>query len=178
MKVDYQKTIIYKLCCKDPNITEIYVGHSTDYKSRNQRHRYNSNNTNQYIYRFIRETGGYENWSMIKLYNFPCDSKREAEAEECKIMIELNATLNTYKPFTTEEEKKQYNKEYRKKYHENNKDILNQISKEYYKNNIEEIKEKKKETIICELCNCVILKKGLIPHQKTKKCIKLRMNYN
>ena len=36
MKVDYQKTFIYKLCCRDPTITDIYVGHSTNFKQRNQ----------------------------------------------------------------------------------------------------------------------------------------------
>ena len=59
MKVDYSKTFIYKLCCRDPNVKEIYVGHSTDFKSRNLSHKYSCNNINSkgynsYNYRFIR----------------------------------------------------------------------------------------------------------------------------
>jgi len=29
---DYSKTIIYKLVCNDPNVMEMYVGHTTDFK--------------------------------------------------------------------------------------------------------------------------------------------------
>ena len=29
--VDYSKTVIYKIVCKDLNITELYVGHTTYY---------------------------------------------------------------------------------------------------------------------------------------------------
>jgi len=113
MKIDYSKTFIYKLCCNDINIKDIYVGHSTDFKSRNQDHKKCCNNSNSkkynaYKYQFIREHGGYENWKMIKLYDFPCKSKREAEAEEDKTMRELNATLNKQRAYLTEEEKKKY----------------------------------------------------------------------
>ncbi len=100
MKVDYQKTFIYKLCCKDFNVKDIYVGHSTNFKLRNQAHKndcchnINSKSYNSYKYRFIRENGGFDNWIMIKLYDYPCENKRQAEAEECKTMIELGATLN------------------------------------------------------------------------------------
>ena len=140
MKVDYQKTFIYKLCCRDPTISQIYIGHSTNYKNRNQCHKDSCNNINrkeynQYNYRFIRENGNYENWMMIKLYDYPCDSKRDAEAEECKTMIELGATLNMIKSFTTEEYKKEYQKEYHKEYYENNKPQILEKVKEYYENN-------------------------------------------
>ena len=199
MKVDYQKTFIYKLCCRDPTISQIYVGHSTNFKQRNQGHKSDCNNEiyNHYKYRFIRENGGYENWIMIKLYDFPCNSKREAEAEECKTMIELGARLNTNKPFTTEEEKKKYNKEYNKEWHkknyENNKTEINEKnkkykqnnkteilekqkvkSKEYYQNNKPEILEKRKVKIKCEFCGCEITKVNIKTHQKTLKCMKFR----
>jgi len=32
--IDYSKTIIYKFVCKDLDVTEIYVGHSTNWKQR------------------------------------------------------------------------------------------------------------------------------------------------
>ena len=126
MKVDYSKTFIYKLCCRNPTISPIYIGHSTNFKQRNQKHKYGCNNINskgynQYKYRFIRDNGNYENWIMIKLYDFPCISKREAEAEECKTMIELNATLNSMKSFVSEEEKKEKKKEWNDKKYQNNK---------------------------------------------------------
>jgi hypothetical protein len=209
MKVDYSKTFIYKLCCRDPTITDIYVGHSTDFKSRNLNHKSCCNNINSIKYnryknRFIRENGGYDNWIMIKLYDYPCNSKREAEKEENKTMIELNATLNSQRPFITEEERKEtekqcnkaykqnnkeqlkiYQKEYhqknrkfileqQKKYRENNKTKMSELHKEYYQNNKTEICEKKKVKIKCEFCNCEISTGYLKRHQKTLTCKKFQ----
>ena len=191
MKVDYQNAFIYKLCCKDFNVKDIYVGHSTNFKQRNQCHKTKCNNINnkEYKYRFIRDNGGFDNWIMIKLYDYPCDNKRQAEAEECKIMIELGAKLNSYKPFILQEEKKQYNKEYQKEYRQNNKEELSEKKKEYYQNNKTEILERRKEykknnkskikknnkeKIKCEFCNCEVRKYGLTRHQKTLKCMKFQ----
>ena len=150
MKVDYQKTFIYKLCCRDFNVKDIYIGHSTNFKQRNQGHKTCCNNINSKEYnlyknRFIRENGGYNNWIMIKLYDFPCNSKREAEAEETKTMIELNATLNSVKSFQTEEEKKTTQKECSKEYYENNKTEISEKKKVKYENNKTEISEKNKK---------------------------------
>ena len=195
MKVDYQNTFIYKLCCRDPNVKDIYIGHSTNFKQRNKSHKCGCNNNNNikkyntYNYRFIRENGGYDNWIMIKLYDFPCDSKREAETEENKTMIELGTTLNMRKSFRTEEEKKENSKEYSKKKYENNKKKLIKISTEYYKNNKTEvdkkwkiyyennkteINEKRKVKVKCEFCNCEVNKSCLKTHQKTLKCKKFK----
>ena len=179
MKVDYSKTFIYKLCCRDFNVKEIYVGHSTDFKSRNQAHKFSCNNINskkynQYNYRFIRENGGFENWSMIKLYDFPCNSKREAEAEECKTMIELGATLNSQKAFVSEEKKKEHEKEQKKEYRKNNKTEISEKRKVKYENNKTEINEKRKVKIKCELCGCEISTSYLNRHQKTLKCMKFK----
>jgi len=208
MKVDYSKTFIYKLCCKDPTISQIYIGHSTDFKSRNQDHKscchnINSKKYNQYNYRFIRENGGYDNWIMIKLYDYPCDNKREAEAKECESMIELNATLNSVKPFTTEEERIEHDKQYKKnwynenkpkileklknyrennkelknikkKHYENNKVKINEKNKKYYNDNKTKILEKQKVKIKCQFCNCELNKNNLTTHQKTQKCKKFQ----
>ena len=82
MKVDYSKGFIYKLSCLDPNITEIYIGCSTDYKSRKQQHKKrccNETNPKHHykVYQFIRANGGWQNWRMVLLHDFPCNSKRE-----------------------------------------------------------------------------------------------------
>jgi len=185
MKIDYSKTFIYKLCCNDINIKDIYVGHSTDFKSRNQDHKKCCNNSNSkkynaYKYQFIREHGGYENWKMIKLYDFPCKSKREAEAEEDKTMRELNATLNKQRAYLTEEEKKKIHKKNSKEYRENNKEYFNQYE-EKRKNTIERIEwtkqrneKRKNEKVKCEFCNCELRADGLKTHQKSKSCLKFQ----
>ncbi len=42
--IDYSNTIIYKLCCKDLTITDIYIGHTTDMRRRKWNHKGRCNN--------------------------------------------------------------------------------------------------------------------------------------
>ena len=37
--IDYQKVIIYKLVCDDLLITDLYVGHTTDFTNRKKSHK-------------------------------------------------------------------------------------------------------------------------------------------
>lgn len=186
MKVDYSKTFIYKLCCRDPTITDIYIGHSTNFKQRNLAHKKTCNNinhkkTNSYKYKFIRDNGGYDNWIMIKLYDYPCDNKRQAEAKETEFMIELGATLNTNRPFITEEERKEYQKQYREdnqikimEYSKKNRKSILEQQKEYRQKNKTKISEKKKVKVKCEFCGFESRKQNLNRHQKSQKCMKFR----
>jgi len=149
-KVDYSKSLIYKLCCKDVNINEIYVGSTTNLIKRKYKHKYDCNNINSksynhYVYRFVRENGGFQNWSMIIIENYPCENKRELEKRERYWLEQLDATLNSIKPFTTEEEIKEQVKECKKKYYENNKEKQKEYQKNYQKNYKEINKDKIKE---------------------------------
>ena len=141
--VNYKKSIIYKLCCKDVNIKEIYVGSTCNQlRKRKNKHKSDCNNENSniynsYVYKFIRQNSGFENWSMIIIENYPCENKRELEKRERYFMEVLNSTLNSYKPFTTEEEKK----EQVKQRYENNKTEI----KDYQDKNKDKIKEQQKE---------------------------------
>ena len=98
--MDYSHTIIYKICCKDVSINDIYVGHTTNFIQRKNQHKTSSYNINdkkynQYVYKFIRENGGWDNWSMIQLEKYNCKNRREAEAREYFWIQQLNSTLNT-----------------------------------------------------------------------------------
>ena len=42
----------------------------------------------------MRQNGGWSCFRMIQIKKFPCDNKREAEAEEDRIMMELKANMN------------------------------------------------------------------------------------
>jgi hypothetical protein len=48
-------------------------------------------------------------FKMVQIKEFPCNSRREAEAEEFKVMQELNAVMNRMPSFSglSNEEKKQ-----------------------------------------------------------------------
>ena len=121
---DYNNTCIYKICCKDTDITDIYVGHTTNLISRKGKHKSRCNNEkdpgyNTYVYKFIRNNGGWDNWEIIKLYNHPCLSHKEASIEEKKCCKKLEfCKLNIQNPYRTIEERKEnaiiFNKIYRK----------------------------------------------------------------
>jgi len=148
--INYSKNLIYKLVCKDLNITDCYVGHTTNFKQRKKSHKSSCNNQNrkQYnfnVYKFIRENGGWNNWNMIEIKKYPCNDKREAEAEERRYYEQLNSNLNSQAPFRTEDEKKEQRKEQSKKYNEENKDKKKEQNNNYREKNKEKIKEQSKK---------------------------------
>ena len=152
--IDYSKTIIYKLCCNDPTITDIYVGHTTDFKARKAQHKTRCNNLNDkkhniYVYQFIRKHNGFDNWSMIEIEKICCIDELEACKNERKYIELLGATLNKQIPTRTNKEYYELNKEVisekKKQYRELNKDNIKEKKKEYYELNKDSIKEKKKE---------------------------------
>jgi len=142
--IDYSHTFIYKLCCKDPTITDIYIGHTTNVVKRKQRHKYCCNNSSckdytNYVYQFIRNTGGWCNWDMVVLVELNCNDKYETERNESKYIEELQTTLNKQIPTRTDKE-----------YYEQNKDKIIEQQKEYYEQNkdkIAEYREKNKDKI-------------------------------
>jgi predicted GIY-YIG superfamily endonuclease len=100
--IDYSKTIIYRLYCKDTSIKEIYVGYTTDLRGRLKVHRsvclVNTHKShNQRTYTFIREHGGWDNWTYEILEEFSCNSKTEARNKEREWFDKLQPELNTNK---------------------------------------------------------------------------------
>ena len=82
--IDYRNTIIYKLFCKDPNVTDIYVGHTTNFSQRKYLHKSNviCDNDKVPLYNIIRANGGWENWDMIELEKCSCANYIEAKKRE------------------------------------------------------------------------------------------------
>ena len=125
---DYSKGFIYKIVCKDITISNIYVGSSTDWVKRKSQHKSTCNNENDrhykiYFYQFMRSHGGWNNWTMLKICNYPCNNKFELCNEERYYMELLQSDLNKQKPqqtlyenddlLTDTENKKAYDKQYR-----------------------------------------------------------------
>jgi len=100
-EADYSKTVIYKICCKDESIKDIYVGHTTNFFYRKIQHKTCCNNkfNNCKIYNFINENGGWNNWEMIELETVNCKDLSEARQKENEYYNLLNPTLNTIKPY-------------------------------------------------------------------------------
>jgi predicted GIY-YIG superfamily endonuclease len=95
---DYSATIIYTIRCKNPSITELYVGHTTDFVKRRYAHRQASLTYGNKLYEMIRNNGGWENWKMEIVHYFSCNNANEAREKEQEYYVALGATLNSVEP--------------------------------------------------------------------------------
>ena len=158
--VNYSQSIIYKICCRNPDIKEIYIGSTTNFYRRKQQHKFCCNNSNDKsynlnVYKFIRANGNWDNWDMIIIEKFECNDKLELHKKERDILEQLGATLNSQIPNRSIKEWKDNNKEYFKVYKENNKDKIKQ------KKN-----EKRREKVECDICGKILNRGSLNTHKK------------
>ena len=152
--INYQNTIIYKFVCNDLNITDIYIGATTDIIRRKAEHKAHCNNPaskhhNFKIYQCMRNNGGFSNWKMLEVETYPCNNKAESAVRERYWLELLSANLNKQIPSRTVQEYNNDNKEKiserEKIYRENNQDKIQEYMKEHYKINKEIIINKSKE---------------------------------
>ena len=99
LPIDYSKTIIYKLVCRDLSVKELYVGATTNWVKRKNSHKSSCNNENSKkyhfkVYQYIRANSGFENWNMIMVEKFPCETEHESAKRERYWTELLGATLN------------------------------------------------------------------------------------
>jgi hypothetical protein len=168
--IDYSKTIIYKLVCKDLNIHNLYVGHTTNMINRRKTHKSDCNNVNSKHYnekkiKIIRLNGGWDNWSMILIQPYPCNNINEAIAHERYWAEILDSRLNTYVPGRSQKECYRDNREQRLKsvnqYHKTNRVSILKKLKLY--------REANNYKITCITCNCFISNMKIKNHEQTKK---------
>ena len=130
----YDNTSFYKIVCNDTNISDCYVGHTSNFKLRQSQHKHscNTETNNRYdtnIYKFIRANGGWSNWTMLLIEKINCESCLEACKRERMYIDTLHATLNvqvssrtkqewdtTNKLKTVETQKRYYNTIYKDKF--------------------------------------------------------------
>jgi hypothetical protein len=153
----YEHSILYKIRYKTDEIKDCYVGsttgafevrkrcHKSDvYNSRSKRHNYR-------VYTFIRANGGWDDWIMELIEEYPCRNKKELLARESYWIRSLCATLNVTMPGRTKKENYEENKEIisakRKEYYAANRDRLNAAAKEHRENNKEYIIAREKAYI-------------------------------
>ena len=175
INIDYSKTIIYKLVCNDLNINDLYVGSTTDFTERKYRHKYNSSSTSNKechlkVYKFIRQNGGWANWSMIEVEKYPCKDGNEKRARERYWIETLNATLNCLSPFQTKEEQKQLKKELDKIYRSQHKEEMKEYNINYRLDNKERIKESQTRQYNCE-CGKILQYSNKARHLNSDKHI-------
>lgn len=95
--IDYSNTIIYKICCKDESIKDVYVGNTTNFIQRKNAHKTacNYNHNNIKLYKTIRENGGWDNWNMVEIAKYNCKDSTEARIKEQEHYELLKSSLNT-----------------------------------------------------------------------------------
>jgi predicted GIY-YIG superfamily endonuclease len=183
--IDYSKTVIYKIQHIDKDEL-LYVGSTTDFRRRKNRHKSDCKRGTIKLYEMIRDNGGWQMFNMVIIKEFCCENAEQARAEEDRIMREMKCNMNMIRAHTTSEEKrqqkkeyfeqnKQQKKEYDEQYYENNKEKKKEYVKEYYEQNREEINEKRKQKLICD-CGCEIRKDNLQRHLRSMKHINIINN--
>ena len=191
---NYQNGVIYVI-----NVGEQkYVGSTTDFKSRKRQHRWCINHPDNSgghykLYKAIRENGG--EWQMEIYKEFPCDSKRELLFEEERVRKELGAELNEaccgsgltkveYKKHYYQDNKQKVNEqskqrylenremklEYHKQYYQKNSEKVNKRNKQYQEQNREKIREQRSQKIECPICGSMICRRNIKQHQQSAKC--------
>ena len=119
--------------------------------------------------------------------------------DDYKAKLNSNIPMRTHKEYRNDNKKKiaeknkewrddnkekieQYGKEYRKdnkekivelkkQWRNDNKEKIVEQKKQWYNENRDKILEKIKEKVICDNCGCEILKRGLIKHKRTIRCL-------
>ena len=147
--IDYSNTHFYKIVCKDTNMKDCYVGHTTDFTKRKYNHKKSCLNPNDkiqlYVHEFIRLNGNWDNWDMIEIETRCCENSLEARRIEREHIEYLNATLNKRSPYISEEEASNFRQVYMKEYKKNNKEQLDNYNKTYREERRELINEKAKQ---------------------------------
>lgn len=114
---NYQKGKIYKIIQLD-NDENFYVGSTVKTLSgRMSGHRARSkveDCENLKFYKHVRENGLWDNYKIILIENYRCNSKDELNAREEYWRKLLEPTLNSNSAYQTPEELKDYHRRYRK----------------------------------------------------------------
>ena len=96
VKINYAEMIFYKICCSSTNITKVFIGHTTNV---NQRKHILKKQTQSEIYcsdmiEFIKNSGGWENWSLQILEKYECKTHIDIVLREIYHTDALNQKMN------------------------------------------------------------------------------------
>jgi hypothetical protein len=102
--IDYSNTIIYKIFCNDVNVTDSYIGHTTNFIKRKYQHKILCCSSKKLkIYDTIRKNGGWDNWTMVEIAKYDCKDATEARIREQEHYDVLKPSLNSVKPISNNE---------------------------------------------------------------------------
>jgi hypothetical protein len=96
--IDYNKTIYYKIYCKDKNIKDVYISYTTALSKRKTQHKRECNidgnkKYNELLYKHIRDNGGWNNFNISVYKVKSLKNKLEAEAKLTYYKSKLGCTF-------------------------------------------------------------------------------------
>ena len=147
---NYTQSCIYKIACKDPDIDDTYIGSTCNVVKRRHQHKHSCNNPNskdhnQYVYRFVREHGGWQNWDIYIIEQLSCTTKIAKEQVERGYIESLKPTLNKCIPANYQTGDVYSKSEYNKGYMEHNRDHITEYKRQYQIHNTDKIKQAKQK---------------------------------
>jgi len=110
MEKDYKNSVIYRIYCKNPDITECYIGSTKCFEDRFYSHKSTCNikhnikhnkRHNLYLYQFIRDNGGWNNFDREILEYYDCNNEEEIKLILLRIsspiiLAKKNIKINLY----------------------------------------------------------------------------------
>jgi hypothetical protein len=151
LPINYENACIYEIVCKDVNITQRYVGSTTNLIKQRYGHKSDCNNEkskqyNFYVYQFIRANGSFDNWDVVLIEQvIDCKDKENLHKRERFYIESLKAELNKCIPLRTYKEYYVNNREEKKEYYENNINKIKECQRAYRVNNNDKINEYQRE---------------------------------
>ena len=160
---NYENGCIYIIKSKDETISDSYIGSTTNFERRKYQHKHNINlytcvKHKYKLYQFIREHGGWDNFTMSILCHHSCECKHELMLKEKEFVLNLMPTLNSQVPLRTRQEWVSDNREY-----------INKKSNDYYHNNKDKCLASQKKWSNANKDKIALIKKKYYEKKKLKE---------
>jgi hypothetical protein len=106
-EIDYSKTVIYKIVCRDVDVKDAYIGSTTAFINRKSQHKSSAKlkekipkvdghrECDKKLYTFIVNNGGWTNFDMIMIEQYQCKNNLEKLARERYWIEQMKPSLNS-----------------------------------------------------------------------------------
>jgi len=97
--VDYSKTYVYLLTCKNPSISDRYISYTTNLTQRKYKHKRETLDLSiqTKLYHCIRKNGGWTNWKCTILEECDCNNEFQAKERANFHILKMKPNLNDEK---------------------------------------------------------------------------------
>jgi hypothetical protein len=102
MPRDHSNAVVYKIARRDGE-GDIYIGATSYLPTRRACHKRRCTDPKGFafhtpVYEHIRANGGWDEWEVVAVEEFPCDNRTELARREREWVDRLAPRLNTYYP--------------------------------------------------------------------------------